>query len=109
VPSIRVQSRFLVVDGICAHYLDAGAGETVFLRHSGAYGTSAELSSRRSIPALAERCRVVAPDWLGFGLTGKAHDCLADITRDLGGLEYRHVRPPTSPRQRCHPWTATLS
>jgi pimeloyl-ACP methyl ester carboxylesterase len=71
---IPVRSRFVLVDGIRTHYLDAGEGPTVVLLHSAEFGGCSELSWEATIPALADRYRVVAPDWLGFGKTDKLHD-----------------------------------
>jgi pimeloyl-ACP methyl ester carboxylesterase len=66
--------RFVKIDGIRTHYLEAGEGPVVVLLHSGEFGGCAELSWEYLIPALAERYRVIAPDWLGFGQTAKIHD-----------------------------------
>jgi len=66
--------RFLEVDGIRTHYLEAGSGPPVVLLHSGEFGGCAELSWERTIPALTPYYRVIAPDWLGFGLTDKLYD-----------------------------------
>lgn len=76
VPSVRCvhRSRFIEVDGIRTHYLDAGEGPVVVLLHSGEFGGCAELSWEYLIPELAENFRVIAPDWLGFGQTAKIHD-----------------------------------
>jgi pimeloyl-ACP methyl ester carboxylesterase len=71
---MSIRSRFLVVDGIRTHYLEAGDGPPVVLLHAGEFGGSAELSWERTIPALAQRYRVIAPDWLGYGETDKLHD-----------------------------------
>jgi pimeloyl-ACP methyl ester carboxylesterase len=68
------RSRFVNVDGIRTHYLEAGEGPVVVLLHSGEFGGCAELSWEYLIPKLAERYRVIAPDWLGFGQTAKIHD-----------------------------------
>jgi len=68
------RSRFVRVDGMRTHYLDAGDGPIVVLLHSGEFGGCAELSWEHTIPYLAPRYRVVAPDWLGFGKTDKLHD-----------------------------------
>jgi pimeloyl-ACP methyl ester carboxylesterase len=68
------QSRFIEVDGMRTHYLDAGDGPPVVLLHSGEFGACAELSWEYLIPLLAGRFRVIAPDWLGFGQTAKVHD-----------------------------------
>jgi pimeloyl-ACP methyl ester carboxylesterase len=74
VLSDDVESRFIVVDGIRTHYLEAGKGFTVVLLHSGEYGASAELSWEYNLDALAAHFRVIAPDWLGFGQTDKIYD-----------------------------------
>ncbi|AOF93805.1 alpha/beta hydrolase [Sinorhizobium sp. RAC02] len=68
------RSRFVSVDGIRTHYLEAGEGPVVVLLHSGEFGGCAELSWEYLIPRLAEHYRVIAPDWLGFGQTAKIHD-----------------------------------
>lgn len=81
MPAAR--SRHVVVDGIRTHYLDGGDGPTVVLLHSGEFGGCAELTWERTIPALAERYRVVAPDWLGFGGTDKLHDFAGGQARRL--------------------------
>lgn len=76
VPAVeRVhRSRFVEVDGMRTHYLEAGEGPTVVLLHSGEFGGCAELSWEYLIPHLSARFRVIAPDWLGFGQTAKIHD-----------------------------------
>lgn len=64
------QSRYVEVDGIKAHYLEAGGGpETIVLVHGGLVWCSAELTYGTVIPLLARSFRVVAPDVVGFGLT----------------------------------------
>jgi pimeloyl-ACP methyl ester carboxylesterase len=76
VPAVeRVhRSRFIEVDGMRTHYLEAGEGPPVVLLHSGEFGGCAELSWEYLIPELAPYFRVIAPDWLGFGQTAKVHD-----------------------------------
>ena len=76
VPAVErvYRSRFVEVDGIRTHYLEAGEGPTVVLFHSGEFGGCAELSWEYLIPYLSPRFRVIAPDWLGFGKTAKIHD-----------------------------------
>ena len=67
-----MQSNFIEVDGIRTHVLQAGEGsETVLLLHGGGVD-GAELSWKLVIPVLAERFRVIAPDWPGYGLSGDA-------------------------------------
>lgn len=77
------QDRYLTVDGIRTHYLEAGEGRPVVLLHAGEFGGAAELSWEHTIPALAEHYRVIAPDWLGFGLTDKVHDFVSGQLRRL--------------------------
>lgn len=81
-----VRSRFVVVDGIRTHYLEAGEGPTVVLLHAGGFGENAERSWRFNIGPLADRYRVVAPDWLGFGQTDKLRDFV-----DGNGRMVRHM------------------
>ncbi|MDR3662797.1 MAG: alpha/beta hydrolase [Mycobacterium sp.] len=62
------------VDGLVTSYLAAGDGDPVVLLHGGEFGASAELGWERTIGALAERYRVLAPDMLGFGESAKVID-----------------------------------
>jgi pimeloyl-ACP methyl ester carboxylesterase len=71
---LQVHSRYISVDGIRTHYLEAGDGRPVVLLHSGEFGGCAEISWEFVLPKLAERYHVLAPDWLGFGRTDKIHD-----------------------------------
>jgi pimeloyl-ACP methyl ester carboxylesterase len=80
------RSRFVNIDGIRTHYLEAGEGPVVVLLHSGEFGGCAELSWEYLIPKLAERCRVIAPDWLGFGQTAKIHDFDGKRTRMIAHM-----------------------
>jgi pimeloyl-ACP methyl ester carboxylesterase len=74
------------VEGIRTHYLEAGEGPVVVLLHSGEFGGCAELSWEYLIPKLAERYRVIAPDWLGFGQTAKIHDFDGKRTRMIAHM-----------------------
>lgn len=76
VPAVKHQhrSRFIEIDGIRTHYLEAGEGPPLVLLHSGEFGGNAELCWEYLIPLLAPHFRVIAPDWLGFGETAKVHD-----------------------------------
>ena len=82
-----IRSRFIDVDGVRTHYLEAGEGPVVVLLHSGEFGGAAEISWEFTLPALAEKFRVVAPDWLGFGHTDKVFDFADGRAR-----VYRHMR-----------------
>lgn len=67
----NVESRHILVNGMRTHYLEAGHGFPVVLLHSGEFGGCAELSWEFTIPELAKRFHVIAPDWLGFGGSAK--------------------------------------
>ena len=84
-----IESRYLIVDGIRTHYLEAGdaGAPTIALLHSGEFGGSAETSWEFNIPAFAEHFHVIAPDWLGFGRTDKVYDFA-----DARGRVYRHMQ-----------------
>jgi pimeloyl-ACP methyl ester carboxylesterase len=66
--------HYIDVGGIRTHYLEAGSGDPLVLLHSGEFGGSAELCWERVLPGLADRFRVIAPDWLGYGKTDKLYD-----------------------------------
>lgn len=69
-----VVSRYVSVDGIRTHYLDAGDGSPLVLLHGGEFGGCAELSWEFNIEPLAEHFRVIAPDYVGWGRTDKLRD-----------------------------------
>ncbi|MGW0178463.1 alpha/beta fold hydrolase [Nocardia sp. NPDC003345] len=80
------EHRTIEVDGLRTHFLEAGSGEPVVLLHGGEFGASAEIGWERTIGALADRYRVIAPDMLGFGESAK----VVDFT-DGRGLRIRHI------------------
>jgi pimeloyl-ACP methyl ester carboxylesterase len=84
---LRATSRYVDVDSVRTHYLEAGAGPVVVLLHSGEFGGCAEISWERNIDELAQHFRVIAPDWLGFGRTDKVHDFVDGRARMV-----RHMR-----------------
>lgn len=64
---MQIQHKFVDVSGVKCHYLSAGEGpETILLLHGGGLDY-AELSWELLIPHLAEKYRVIAPDWPGYG------------------------------------------
>ncbi|WP_292976041.1 alpha/beta hydrolase [Mycobacterium sp.] len=81
-----MESTTMTVDGLVTHYLEAGAGDPVILLHGGEFGVSAEIAWEATIPALAERYRVLAPDMLGFGQSAKVVDF-----NDGRGMRIRHL------------------
>ncbi len=66
---VEWQDRYLDVDGVRAHYLEAGAGETVVLVHGALAWCCAELTYGAVIGPLSRSFHVVAVDVVGFGLT----------------------------------------
>ncbi|MGI5129860.1 alpha/beta fold hydrolase [Pseudonocardia sp. CA-107938] len=84
--SAAVRSRYVRVDDIRTHYLEAGSGHPVVLLHSGEYGACGELSWEYTIDALAQHFHVIAPDWLGFGGTDKIYDFETG-----SGRRFRHM------------------
>ena len=59
----------VLANGITTNYLEAGDGEPVVLIHGSGPGVSAYANWRLTIPTLATRLRVLAPDMVGFGFT----------------------------------------
>ena len=63
--------RSVDVDGIATNYHRAGEGPVVLLVHGSGPGVSAWANWRLTVPALAERFTVIAPDVVGFGFTDR--------------------------------------
>ncbi len=89
----QVGPRTAVIDGVHTAYLDAGesapARPPVLLLHGGTWGECAEASWSATIGPLSQQARVIAPDWLGFGGSGKVRnfvDTQGHLLRQLGGL-----------------------
>lgn len=80
MPNPLWSSGVVNVGGLECGYLEAGSGANLVLLHSGEFGASAENSWHAVMPTLAQRFRVVAPDWLGYGASAKVHD-FENITR----------------------------
>ncbi len=86
------QGRYISVDGISTHYLEAGDGNrgvrpTIVLLHSAEFGGAAEITWEQNIDVLAQRYHVLAPDHLGFGRTEKIFDFGNQFERRI-----RHIR-----------------
>lgn len=77
--------------GIDTNLHDLGAGEPVFLIHGSGPGVTAHANWRLSMPVLAERFRVIAPDMVGFGETerpiGQRYDMAAWVDHALGVMD----------------------
>lgn len=54
---------------ILTNYHDVGAGFPVLMLHGSGPGVSAWANWRLTIPVLAQQCRVLAPDMVGFGFS----------------------------------------
>src|SRR5271154_3516867 len=83
---MEIHSRTAVIDGLSTSYLEAGHGDPGVLLHGGEFGISAEIGWEETIPALAERYRVLAPNMLGFGQSAKVIDF-----NDGRGMRIRHI------------------
>lgn len=83
---MEFRRKTVVVDGLITSYLEAGTGDPVILLHGGEFGASAEIGWEHTIPALAARYRVLAPDMLGFGQSAKVIDF-----NDGRGMRIRHI------------------
>jgi pimeloyl-ACP methyl ester carboxylesterase len=74
-PSVRelypFESHYAQVNGHRVHYVDEGRGDTVVLLHG---NPTWSFLYRNFIPRLSQRFRVIAPDYLGFGLSEKPAD-----------------------------------
>lgn len=78
-----VTRREILVDGLETSYLEAGSGPPVVLLHGGEFGGESQVCWERTIPALAENHRVLAPDLLGFGRSAKVIDFIDGRMRRL--------------------------
>ena len=59
----------IVAGGIKTNYQDHGQGDPIFLIHGSGPGVTAFANWRLTMPVLAEKFRVIAPDMVGFGFT----------------------------------------
>lgn len=65
--------------GIATNYHDVGSGDPVLLIHGSGPGVSAWANWRLTMPRLATRFRVVAPDMVGFGYTERPTEVRYDL------------------------------
>ncbi|MEY3863461.1 MAG: hypothetical protein RL183_346, partial [Pseudomonadota bacterium] len=59
----------IVAGGVKTNYQDHGQGDPIFLIHGSGPGVTAYANWRLTMPVLAEKFRVIAPDMVGFGFT----------------------------------------
>lgn len=90
----------VVANGIKTNYHDQGSGTPVLLIHGSGPGVTAWANWRLTIPELARRFRVIAPDMVGFGFTerpaGVRYEMNTWVSHVLGfldamGIESAHV------------------
>lgn len=78
-------------NGILTNYHDAGSGFPVLLIHGSGPGVSAWANWRLTMPELAKRCHVIAPDMAGFGFTerpeGIAYNLDTWVAQAIGLLD----------------------
>ncbi len=75
--------------GLKTNFLEQGTGPPVLLIHGSGPGVTAYANWRLTIPALATRFRVIAPDMAGFGYTDRKPGVTYDLEfwlRHLAGL-----------------------
>lgn len=76
----------VVAAGIRTNYHDQGSGQPVLLIHGSGPGVTAWANWRLTMPALAERFRVIAPDMVGFGETQRPEGHQYSMQSWLGHL-----------------------
>lgn len=72
-------ARTVDVRGVATNYHDVGTGDPVLLIHGSGPGVTAWANWRLTMPALARRMRVVAPDVPGFGYTERTGTVRYDL------------------------------
>ena len=87
-------SRFITVDGVSMHYVEAGdrSKPVLVLLHG---SPDSVYSWRKVMPALARSYHVIAPDLIGFGRSGKPGGPLswaAEIRYLTGFIEAKQLR-----------------
>lgn len=96
-PEIGTQ---LATAGFVTNVHDLGAGDPVLLIHGSGPGVTAWANWRMTMPALAERFRVIAPDMVGFGYTERPTEATYSMSTwtehaiavlDALGIESAHV------------------
>jgi 2-hydroxy-6-oxo-6-(2'-aminophenyl)hexa-2,4-dienoate hydrolase len=60
---------YILVDGVKAHYIEAGTGDPLVLIHGGGAGSSGEANYGDVVVPLGKNFHAIAPDVIGFGFT----------------------------------------
>ena len=98
--SVSAVSGLRTFAGIPTFVTEAGVGDAVLLLHGSGPGVSADANWRLTMPALAEKFRVIAPDQIGFGRTAPPFDGRYSLDNWVGhalalldelGIERAHV------------------
>ena len=63
------EDKYIEVDGVKTHYIEAGQGETIVLFHGALLWACGEMNYGPIMKPLGKHFRVIAPDLVGFGLT----------------------------------------
>ncbi|MEL6971825.1 MAG: haloalkane dehalogenase [Bacteroidota bacterium] len=87
LPDWSYTPNYLEWQGMRMHYVDEGSGETILLLHG---EPSWSYLYRKMIPGLAEKYRVIAFDWLGFGRSDKPTK-KEDYSFDFHLRSFEHV------------------
>jgi pimeloyl-ACP methyl ester carboxylesterase len=97
VPGVDVAHRWVTVDGLRLHYAEAGEGDPIVLLHG---WPQHWWCWRHVIGPLAERHRVICPDWRGMGWSqggdggytwhGMARD-LIDLLDQIGAGDFQLI------------------
>ncbi|HSB10848.1 MAG TPA: haloalkane dehalogenase [Blastocatellia bacterium] len=71
LPGFPFRPHYVEINGARVHYIDEGTGETILCLHG---EPTWSYLYRKMIPILAERYRVIAMDFVGFGRSDKFSD-----------------------------------
>lgn len=71
LPDFSFEPHYIEINGARVHYVDEGSGETILCLHG---EPTWSFLYRKMIPILAERHRVIAMDFIGFGRSDKFSD-----------------------------------
>ena len=71
LPEYHFKPNYVEINGVRVHYLDEGEGETILCLHG---EPTWSFLYRKMIPILAQKHRVIAMDFIGFGRSDKFSD-----------------------------------